>query len=160
MSTEPKDGEPAAVDGAEPIDGERFAELAELEASEYDEFDLDIEIDVEDDDDGNPLGGFDLGNLLAQAQNMQQQLVEAQAKVVEQVVEGQAGGGVVRVRVTGGLEFESVTIDPSAVDPSDVEMLQDLVLAALRDAMAKVSDLNAQAMQGFGAGGALGGLLP
>jgi DNA-binding YbaB/EbfC family protein len=118
------------------------------------------EIDVEqleevDADEGT---GFDFGNLLAQAQNMQQQLLEAQAAIAEQVVEGQAGGGVVRVRVTGGFDFHDVTIDPAAVDPSDVEMLQDLVLAAIHDAVAKVNDLNAEAMGGFG--GALGGLLP
>lgn len=110
------------------------------------------------DDVGDGQGGFDLSGLLAQAQGMQQQLLEAQAAVAEQVVEGQAGGGVVRVAVTGGFEFQSVAIDPSAVDPADVEMLQDLVLAALRDALAKVTALNAQAMGGFSGG--LGGLLP
>jgi DNA-binding YbaB/EbfC family protein len=113
------------------------------------------EIDVVDAGEGT---GFDFGSLLAQAQNMQQQLLEAQAAIAEQVVEGQAGGGVVRVRVTGSFDFQDVTIDPAAVDPSDVEMLQDLVLAAIHDAVAKVSDLNAEAMGGFG--GALGGLLP
>jgi DNA-binding YbaB/EbfC family protein len=101
--------------------------------------------------------GFDLGGLLAQAQNMQQQLLEAQAAVANQVVEGQAGGGVVKVRVTGGFDFQAVEIDPAAVDPADVEMLQDLVLAAVRDAVAKVNALNAEAMGGFG--GAFGGLL-
>jgi DNA-binding YbaB/EbfC family protein len=108
------------------------------------------------DDDQEP--SFDLSGLLAQAQNMQQQLLEAQAAVAEQVVEGQAGGGVVKVRVTGGLDFEAVVIDPAAVDPDDIEMLQDLVLAAVRDAVARVNALSAEAMGGFG--GALGGLLP
>jgi DNA-binding YbaB/EbfC family protein len=107
-------------------------------------------------DDGEPT--FDLSGLLAQAQNMQQQLLEAQAAAAEQVVEGQAGGGVVKVKVTGGLDFEAVEIDPAAVDPNDVEMLEDLVLAAVRDAVAKVNALNAEAMGGLG--GALGGLLP
>lgn len=122
------------------------------------------EDDFEDDelDDGGEgdagMGGFDLSGLLAQAQSMQQQLLDAQSQVATQVVEGQAGGGVVKVRVTGGFDFQAVTIDPAAVDPADVEMLQDLVLAALRDALAKVNELNAQAMGGFG--GALGGLLP
>ena len=127
---------------------------------------------VDDDDDGSgedddeldggeaEAGGFDLGGLLAQAQNMQQQLLDAQARVAAQSVEGQAGGGVVRVTMTGGFEFTSVTIDPTAVDPADVEMLQDLVLAAIRDAVGKVNGLNQDAMQSFSLGGGLGGLLP
>ncbi len=78
----------------------------------------------------------DLGGLLRQAQEMQERLVAAQAEAAERVVEGQAGGGVVKVTVTGAFDFRSVTIDPSAVDPDDVEMLQDLVLAAIHDAVA------------------------
>ncbi len=123
-----------------------------------------VEDDFEDDDDDEEeagegaMGGFDLSGLLAQAQSMQQQLLDAQSQVAEQVVEGQAGGGVVKVRVTGGFDFQAVIIDPTVVDPSDVEMLQDLVLAAMRDALTKINELNAQAMGGFG--GALGGLLP
>lgn len=101
----------------------------------------------------------DLGQLMAQAQQMQEQLMAAQAEAAEQVVLGQAGGGVVRVEVTGGMEFQSVTIDPAAVDPDDVEMLQDLVLAALHDAMAKVGDMQQGLTSGLGLGGGLGGLL-
>jgi DNA-binding YbaB/EbfC family protein len=100
-----------------------------------------------------------LNDLLKQAQKMQQQLADAQAAAAEQVVEGHAGGGVVAVRVTGGMEFESVKIDPSAVDPDDVEMLEDLVLAAVRDAVAKVNELSQQTVGGLDLGG-LGGLLP
>jgi nucleoid-associated protein EbfC len=99
----------------------------------------------------------DLSQLLEQAQAMQQQLMAAQAQAAEQVVEGVAGGGVVKVTVTGGMEFQSVTIDPSAVDPEDVEMLEDLVLAAIHDAMGRVHDLQQESMGGLG--GALGGLL-
>ena len=129
----------------------------ELEVVEDDGPDDDEE---EEGDEAAGPGGFDLSQLLAQAQSMQQQLLDAQQKAAEQVVEGQAGGGVVRIRVTGGFEFQQVTIDPSVVDPGDVEMLQDLVLAAMRDALAKVNDLNAEAMGGLTAGGGLGGLLP
>lgn len=112
---------------------------------------------------GSPAGedeqpGFDLSDLLAQAQDMQQQLIEAQAAVAARVVEGQAGGGVVKVQVSGDLKFHSVVIDPSVVDPADVEMLQDLVLAAIREATAKVNELTSEALGGFG--GAVGGLLP
>ncbi|MCU1449020.1 MAG: hypothetical protein JWP02_1190 [Acidimicrobiales bacterium] len=100
----------------------------------------------------------DMGDLLKQAQKMQEQLMEAQASAAEQVVEGQSGGGVVKVTVSGGMEFQSVTIDPDAVDPEDVAMLEDLVLAAIHDAVAKANQLTQQAMGGLDLGG-LGGLL-
>lgn len=103
----------------------------------------------------------DLGNLLSQAMQMQQEVMAAQAAVAEQVVEGQAGGGVVAISVTGGMEFRGVRISPDAVDPTDVELLQDLVLAALHDAVAKVNDLQARSLGGVGdllSGGGLGGL--
>lgn len=102
--------------------------------------------------------GFDLGGLLEQAQQMQQQLLDAQAALADEVVEGHAGGGVVKVTVTGGMDFQSVKIDKSAVDPDDVEMLEDLVLAALHDACHKVQELTQQGMGHLGLGG-LGGLL-
>ena len=108
----------------------------ELEVIDPDEPDPD---EPDDDDDGAP-AGFDFSQLLASAQQMQQQLLDAQAKAAEQVVEGQAGGGVVRIRVTGGFDFQQVTIDPSVVDPADVDMLQDLVLAALHEAVGKVGE--------------------
>ena len=99
----------------------------------------------------------DLGALLEQAQQMQQQLMAAQADAAEQVHEGTAGGGAVKVSVTGGMEFRSVTIRPDAVDPGDVPMLEDLVLAAIHDAVAKVNAAQQHALGGLG--GALGGLL-
>jgi nucleoid-associated protein EbfC len=99
-----------------------------------------------------------MNDLMKQAQKMQEQLMEAQAAAAEQVVEGQAGGGVVKVSVTGGMEFRSVHIDPDAVDPDDVAMLEDLVLAAIHDAVARVNELSQQAMGGLDLGG-LGGLL-
>ncbi len=103
---------------------------------------------------------FDLNQLMAQAQAMQEQLLAAQAEAAEQVVVGQSGGGVVRVEVSGGMEFRSVTIDPGAVDPDDVEMLEDLVLAAIRDAVAQAQDAQQASLGGIGlGGGGLGGLL-
>jgi DNA-binding YbaB/EbfC family protein len=102
--------------------------------------------------------GLDLGSLLASAQAMQQRLMEAQAEIASEVVEGHAGGGMVRVRVSGGLEFESVVISPEVVDRDDVEMLQDLVLAAIRDAVARANELNQSAFGDLGALGGLGGL--
>jgi nucleoid-associated protein EbfC len=103
--------------------------------------------------------GPDLGGLLSQMQQVQQQLMDAQQSAAAEVVEGRAGGGAVKVRVTGGFHFQSVVIDPSAVDPDDVEMLQDLVLAAIRDAVEKAKELNDQALGGLGLGGGLEGLL-
>lgn len=105
--------------------------------------------------------GPDLGALLQQAQQMQQQLLAAQAEAAETVHEGVAGGGAVKVEISGGMEVRGVTIRPDAVDPDDVEMLQDLVLAAIRDAIAKVNEAQQQALGGLagGLGGGLGGLL-
>jgi DNA-binding YbaB/EbfC family protein len=96
-----------------------------------------------------------LDGLLSQAMEMQQQLMAAQAEAAEQEVEGVSGGGVVSVVVTGGMEFRSVRIAPEAVDPADVDLLQDLVLAALHDAMARVQDLQSQSLGGLE--GLLGG---
>ena len=89
--------------------------------------------------------GPDLGALLEQAQQMQQQLMDAQAAAAEQMHEGVSGGGAVHITVTGSMEFRSVSIRPDAVDPNDVEMLQDLVLAALHDAVHKVNAAQQQA---------------
>jgi DNA-binding YbaB/EbfC family protein len=99
-----------------------------------------------------------LGDLLSQVHEMQQRLMDAQQAAGAQVVEGRAGGGVVRVKVTGGMEVLDVSIDPSVVDPGEVEMLQDLVLAAMRDAVARASELNRQAFGGLGLGGGVEGL--
>jgi len=102
---------------------------------------------------------FDLNALLAQAMEMQEQLSAAQDEIAHTVVEGQAGGGAVVVEVTGGFEFRSVRIRPEAVDPDDVELLQDLVLAALRDAVGRIGALQAASVGGLGAAlGAAGGL--
>jgi nucleoid-associated protein EbfC len=102
---------------------------------------------------------FALDSLLQSAQQMQQQLVEAQNEVAATVVEGQAGGGAVKVEVNGGFEFIAVHIAAEAVDPDDVEMLEDLVLAALHDAAAKIAELQSQSLQsGMGGLDALGGL--
>lgn len=104
------------------------------------------------------LGGLDLGSLLGAAQNMQAQMAESQTRIAATVVEGNAGGGAVTVSVTGAFEFQRVTISPDAVDPDDHSMLEDLVLAALRDAATKVAALQAEANPLAGLGDGLGGL--
>jgi len=103
-------------------------------------------------------GGFDMGALLEQAMEVQQQLLEAQSAAAEAVVEGHAGGGAVRIRVTGAMQFESVTIAPEAVDPDDVELLQDLVLAALHDAIDQIGALQQASMGGLDLGAVSGAL--
>lgn len=108
-------------------------------------------------DQSGPSGFPDLGGLLAQAQEMQAQLLAAQAEAANTVVEGTAGGGAVKVEVTGGLDFRSVQIDPSVVDPEDPSLLEDLVLAALHDAMSSIQEMQEGAMGGLDLG-ALGGL--
>lgn len=101
----------------------------------------------------------DLGALLSKLGEVQQSLQEAQASAASEVFEGSAGGGAVRVQASGDLEFRQVTIDPAVVDPSDVEMLQDLVLAAVRDVVEQAHAAAAEALGGFDLGGGLGGLL-
>jgi DNA-binding YbaB/EbfC family protein len=103
-------------------------------------------------------GGFDMSDLLAQAQAMQNQLMEAQANLENQEVEGTAGGGLVTALVSGTGELLSLTIKPQAVDPDDTETLADLIVAAVRDASENAKEVAARAM-GPLAGG-LGGGLP
>ncbi|MCU1352461.1 MAG: hypothetical protein JWM05_1670 [Acidimicrobiales bacterium] len=105
------------------------------------------------------LGGLDMGSLFEQAARMQEQLIAAQQAAADTVLEGVAGGGAVRIELTGNMEFRRVTIAPDAVDPADVEMLQDLVLAALHDAVAQVNELSQGSMDlgGLDLGGLLGG---
>ncbi len=103
--------------------------------------------------------GPDLGALMAQVGQMQQGIQAAQAHAAAQVVEGSAGGGAVKVRVTGGMAFEQVIIDPSVVDPAEVDLLSDLVLAAVRDAVDRANQAQAEALGGLGIGGGLEGLL-
>ncbi len=101
------------------------------------------------------LGG--LGDLLAQATGA----LAAQQEAADTVVEGTAGGGMVRIEMTGDHDVRSVTIDPSVVDPDETELLGDLVLAALRDARARADGLTAAAFGGLDLGGLgldLGGL--
>jgi DNA-binding YbaB/EbfC family protein len=100
------------------------------------------------------LGGGGLGDLFAQAQAA----MAASQAAAETEVEGSAGGGVVRIRATGAGEVRGVSIDPQVVDPDDVEGLEDLVLAALRDVHQRVADLHAQAMGGLDPSAMLGGL--
>ncbi|HET6873794.1 MAG TPA: YbaB/EbfC family nucleoid-associated protein, partial [Acidimicrobiales bacterium] len=81
---------------------------------------------------------------------VQQNIAQAQEAAAAEEVEGSAGGGSVKVTVNGAMEFLSVKIDPSVVDRDDVEMLEDLVLAAVRDALEKAAGLASNAIKGAG----------
>ncbi len=108
----------------------------------------------------NPSGMPDLSQLMQQAQQMQQQLVAAQEELAGREVTGTAGGGLVSATMTGAGELTALTIAPAAVDPDDLETLQDLVVAAVRDAKRTVDELAAEAMGPLagGLGGPGGGL--
>jgi DNA-binding YbaB/EbfC family protein len=109
-----------------------------------------------------PGGQPDMAQLLKQAQEMQQQLVAAQEELAQTEVTGSAGGGLVTATMTGNGDVTAVTIAPAAVDPDDLETLQDLVVAALHDAKRAADELAASTMGplagglGGGPGGGLG----
>jgi nucleoid-associated protein EbfC len=96
--------------------------------------------------------------LMKQAQEMQQQLMAAQAQLAELEVEGTAGGGLVRATMTGSGELTGVVISPEVVDPADVETLQDLVVAAVRDAARAAGDLTQEKMGPLAGGLGLPGM--
>lgn len=103
--------------------------------------------------------GGDMSGFLAQAQAMQQQLLQAQQELAETEIQGSAGGDLVTATITGAGELLGLTIKPEAVDPEDTEMLADLIVAAVRDANGKSQALTA-AKLGPLAGGLGGGGLP
>ena len=94
-----------------------------------------------------------LNKMLEQAQAMLAQQQEAQEKLKSQTVEATAGGGMVKVVLTGDMRVQTLAIDPDAVDPEDVEMLQDMVIAALNEALRSAEELQQKAMGGADAGG-------
>lgn len=97
-------------------------------------------------------GGFggggmpNMNSLMAQVQKMQEEVEKTQAALATEEITVSAGGGAVTVVVTGAREFKSVAIKPEVVDPEDVEMLQDLLLAAFNDALAQVKQLEEERM--------------
>jgi len=99
-------------------------------------------------------GGFGGGNnmqaLMRQAQKMQEDAMRAQKEVEESVVEGSASGGMVTVKLSGAKNLLEVKINPAVVDPDDVEMLEDLIVAAVNDASSKADNLKASKLGAFG----------
>ena len=101
---------------------------------------------------------FDMNKLMQQAQQMQAQLAQAQEELANEKVEASAGGGMVTVTATGSGEIVAIKIDPKAIDPDDPSMLEDMVLAAVNEALRSASSLAESRMGGMLGG--LGGLLP
>lgn len=105
---------------------------------------------------GGGFGGGNMQNMIKQAQKMQQEMAKAQEELQNAELTGSAGGGLVEVRVNGKNEFLGISIKPEAVDPDDVEMLEDLIAAAMFDAKAKADELSREKLGAFGA---MGGML-
>ena len=107
-------------------------------------------------------GGMNPNQMMRQMQRMQDDMAAAQAALAEATVEGSAGGGMVKAVVTGSGDVQRVTISPDVVDPEDVEMLEDLVVAAINDGLKAAQALQAEKMGSVTGGidlGSLGGLL-
>ncbi|MDM8532768.1 YbaB/EbfC family nucleoid-associated protein [Anaerolineales bacterium HSG25] len=98
---------------------------------------------------GGGLPGGMKGGLAGQLQAMQQQMMETQETLGDETVEVTAGGGVIKIVMTGHQKLESITIDPEVVDPEDVEMLQDLIMAAVNEAVEKSQGLASEKMEGI-----------
>lgn len=107
---------------------------------------------------GFPGGGMpgNMSQLMKQAQRMQKQMEEAQANMEEQEFTAAAGGGAVEVTASGKREITKVKIDPEAVDPDDVEMLEDLIMAATNEALRKIDEMSQASMSKITGG--LGGM--
>ena len=109
---------------------------------------------------GFPGGGMpgNMNNLMKQAQRMQRQMEESQKEMETKEFEAKAGGGAVSVTVTGKREVTKVVLDPDVVDPDDIEMLQDLIMAAANEALRQMESASAEVMNSLTGG--LGGGFP
>ena len=104
------------------------------------------------------MGGMNMNSMLAKAQKMQEEMAAAQAEVEATEVEATAGGGAVTVRANGAKKILGIRISPEAVDPDDIEMLEDLITAAVNEALSKADELMQQKMSSITGGMNLGGL--
>ena len=101
---------------------------------------------------------MNIGQIAKMAQQMQAQVAQAQQELAEKTLEATAGGGAVRIVITGAQEVRSVEIDPSAVDPEEVEMLQDLVMTAINEAIGRSKELERERMGSIAGGIGLPGM--
>ncbi len=100
-----------------------------------------------------------MGNMMKQAQKLQSRMLKLQEELAERTVETSAGGGMIKVVANGRQQVVSITMDKEVVDPNDVEMLQDLILAAVNDALAKAQEMVASEMGKITGGFNLPGML-
>ena len=100
---------------------------------------------------GGP-GGFDVNALMKQAQQMQQQMLEAQEALKDEVVEASAGGGMVKVKMAGDMTLREITIDPEAIDPEEAELLAEMVQAAVNEGFRAAQELANSKMGGITGG--------
>ncbi len=101
---------------------------------------------------------MNISSIAKMAQQMQTQMAQAQQELAETTLEATAGGGAVRVVITGAQEVRSVEIDPSAIDPDDVEMLQDLVVTAINEAIGRSKELERERMGSIAGGMGIPGM--
>jgi nucleoid-associated protein EbfC len=97
-------------------------------------------------------GGLDLNAMMKQVQEMQSEMEQAQEKLKDEVVEASAGGGMVKVKMSGDLRLLEIAIDPEAVDPEEAELLQDTVLAAVNEAIRSAQELATSKLGGIAGG--------
>lgn len=102
---------------------------------------------------------MNLGKMMKQAQQMQARMAEVQEELKEETVEASAGGGMVRVVMTGDMQLRSLKIDPGAIDPDDVELLEDMVAAAMNEAIRAAQELAAAKMGAITGGMSIPGLM-
>ena len=101
---------------------------------------------------------FDMNKMMQQVQEMQAEMAKAQEELAGETVEASAGGGMVKVKATGALEITEITISPEAIDPDDPELLADMVLAAVNEALRMAQEVAERKLGGATAGLDLGGL--
>ena len=102
---------------------------------------------------GRPnMGGMNQKQMMKQAQKLQEQMMAAQSKLMETEFNASTGGGAVKVTVTGGLQVKKIKIDPEAVDPEDIEMLEDMLVAAVNDAIQSAEAASSQQMSALTGG--------
>ena len=105
---------------------------------------------------GRGPGGLDLNAMMKQVQQLQGEMVEAQEKLKDEVVEASAGGGMVKVKMSGDLRLLEIAIDPEAIDPEDPELLQDMVTAAVNEGIRSAQELASSKLGGIAGAGGLG----
>ena len=101
---------------------------------------------------GRGPGGLDLNAMMKQVQQLQGEMMEAQEKLKDEVVEASAGGGMVKAKMSGDLRLLEIAIDPEAIDPEDAELLQDMVTAAVNEAIRSAQELANRKMGGLTGG--------